>query len=455
MSDEEAEFAVLEDTPESEAARFIFNREAVDGFLDKGIGTYRAIEQMILFGFCPPTMKPSDVVFLVEEIKAEEHFSEKTYIPFFSKVVSTVRHELGLDDGEVEEYDDEEQFVPNDEFIKERLSDLQNCDEDGYNFNFVSFVVTNADIVRIPDISKYTALRNIELKTNYIRSLDTFTKLPNLVTLDLTENKVTSISHIKFPTLEYLNLSLNAILFVDFIIAPKLKKLDLSQNKIFFISPRSFVDTPELEELNLSTNALKSIEEHSFTGLKKLKILKLDNNQLEKLDNAFDDGLESLIELDISGNAINNLSPLIKLENLEVLDIHGTEISEIEQLAVLEPIQTIKRLHIYESPIADNEVVRLELIHYFGDIKEIDDNEVTFNEKQESIQLFEEREAAKRRLFEEEEEERRRERRLFEEEEEKRRERRLAEEEEEKAETQEQETEESVPDPQIEPVSEQ
>jgi hypothetical protein len=47
-------------------------------------------------------------------------------------------------------------------------------------------------------------------------------------------------------------------------------------------------------------------------------------------------------------------------------------------------------LYIFETPLAEHENVKLELIHIMPLLEEIDEQSVTFSDRQESLQLFKE-----------------------------------------------------------------
>lgn len=385
--------------PDAQMASDIFNRENVDGILDRGVGTYLALQTMRYMNLgIPRQCTVKDIIFLIDGVESEGDFIEETYINFFVECLNIIKNEFST--GEDEEPEDV--FDIDEKFIQERLSDLQPVEDQEFTFTFTSFLVQNAEITGITALEKFEALLSVSLKTNFVQDISPLCKLPRLKHIDLFENKVTEIKDLEFPQLETLNLSHNNILCVESLRAPKLKSLNLSNNKIFFIAPFAFQDCSSLEELNLGTNSIRTLKEQCFQGLCSLKSLKIEANQLTNMILGFTRDMKKLADLDVSDNPIQALQGIDILTGLEVLDIHKTNIEQPIDLACVRDIVGLKYLYIYESPLADFELVRLELIHLLPQLEEIDEQQITYQERQDAEQLMAERAAEEQRALEEE-----------------------------------------------------
>ena len=383
--------------PDAQLASDIFKRENIDGVLNRELGTFYALDA-IRRNLLPPTCTVSDILYMVESISSEGDFIEETFITFFTECLGLVKNEVGA--GEEDEPEDEE-FSLTEDFIADRLSDLQPVDDAHLSFNFASFLIQSAEIVKIDALADFASLLNVSLKTNLIKDITPLTRLPKLRTLDLTENRVRSLAGLRFPSLEKLVLTNNKLFALEPFEAPHLRELDVSQNKIFFVAPYALAGSPEIEIVNASQNSIRQFAQMCFGGLKKLRVLRLSENQYTDIGNVLCTDLVSLKELDVSDNQIVSLAGMEKLPALEHLDVHKTGIEQVMDFGCMTDMCPVKKLFIAESPVADVDQVRLELIHILPTLEEIDEEPVTFAEKQDSDALFKERLAEEERLIRE------------------------------------------------------
>ena len=392
---EEEEYDEPQLPRDAQIASNIFRRENVDGLLNRDIGTFYALNALRkVFPIIPRTCTVADLLFMVNSVDTEGDFIEETFITFFLECANMVREQFGLD----AEEEDEEEFSPDEQFIRDRLSDLQPVDDSHLCFNFASFLVQAADISRVDTLSNFTSLVNISLKSNFIRDLTPLTKLPVLRNLDLTENHVTTLADLEFPALEKLVVANNRVVCIDGLSAPKLRTLNLSGNKIFFIGPCALQNTPNLEDLNLAQNNIKTFREMCFAGLTKLKKLSLAENGITCCIKAFTDHQAQLQELDLSDTPLNSMSSLEYLTGLNVLDIRRTEIEMPDEFLMISGCP-IKKLYVEGAPVAEVEDARLEILIYFPQLEEIDEEPITFDERRESQILNDERLAATQKTF--------------------------------------------------------
>jgi hypothetical protein len=383
---------------DAQIASDIFTRESIDGILDRGIGTFHALDTIrCIVPNIPASSMPRDFLFLIESVGTEGDFIEETFITFFIECLGIVTREFVQADEEAPDED----FPLTEDFIADRLSDLQPVEGAEFTFNFTSLIVTSAEITAVDAIGGFGALLTVALKQNLIQDIGPFAQLPRLKSLDLTENRVRTLTGLKFPKLETLVLAKNQFAALDRFEAPALKSLDLSGNKIFYVGPFTFLGTPKLEVLNMAQNAIRTFREQSFAGLKSLKTLKLQENGFQSVSSAIHPDLANLNDIDISDNPVQTLHGFEWFTVLEVLDVHKTQLEEPAVFNALLAHPKVKYLYIYETPLAEFENVKLELIHMFPLLEEIDETPVTVADRRDSQQMIEEREAEARRILEE------------------------------------------------------
>jgi Leucine-rich repeat (LRR) protein len=118
--------------------------------------------------------------------------------------------------------------------------------------------------------------KNITLvrkKLNKVPSFD----LPNLETLNLSDNMLTEVPEFNLPNLRYLYLDNNQLIKLAMFHLPKLEKLDIHDNNL---SEVPAFNLPNLQSLDMSGNRLEKIP---LFILPKLRSFSLNNNKLEKL----------------------------------------------------------------------------------------------------------------------------------------------------------------------------
>ncbi|NXF95379.1 VASN protein, partial [Eubucco bourcierii] len=133
---------------------------------------------------------------------------------------------------------------------------------------------------------------------------------PNILSLYVFENGITVLNENSFTGL------------------PALQLLDLSQNKITSIQRNIFQPLTELVNLDLSSNQLQEITNETFHGLWLLERLYLQKNRIQHIHAAAFDTLENLLELKLQNNQLQAVPPL-NLPNLLLLDISWNKISTI------------------------------------------------------------------------------------------------------------------------------
>ncbi|XP_054849344.1 vasorin [Eublepharis macularius] len=176
---------------------------------------------------------------------------------------------------------------------------------------------------------------NLYVFENGIHSLheNSFTGLPALQLLDLSQNQISSLPRNVFQPLT------------------SLSNLDLSSNQLHEISNESFHGLRFLERLYLDRNKIRLIHPQAFDSLESLLELKLQDNQLHVVPPLH---LPTLLLLDISRNRITTLEPgTFHINKLESLKIAGLNLDHLDE----ELLQKLHNLH--ELDVSDNLLSRV------------------------------------------------------------------------------------------------
>ncbi|XP_060076676.1 polycystin-1-like [Ylistrum balloti] len=175
---------------------------------------------------------------------------------------------------------------------------------------------TNANISSLTEIpsadlpSSSWRVVQLSLAGNLITKFkDKSFEVPSLITLDLSDNPVTSFERLMFTssssiTTLYINkmnlTSLPPYLFTNLML---LENLYLRGNNISFIPNDAFSSNPNLTVLDASSNQIQSLEVDTFYGLTSLQYLDISNNKLVFLNaSMFRDMHTSLTSLNVAFN---------------------------------------------------------------------------------------------------------------------------------------------------------
>lgn len=188
--------------------------------------------------------------------------------------------------------------------------------------------------------SKYLERLNLANNVLYIGYQETsnaIKKLPELQSLDLSENKLTDEMAAtllqNLTSLEYLNLSGNLLQRLDetsFGDLHQLRELDLQRNVLFEIDG-AFDSNPKLQRLNLALNSLPCLVDYHMT---QLVVLNASHNLIEWFISRQDlNDTFQLETLDLSDNRLLFFPFLPNLSHLRNLDLSHNRVSFYEHLA--------------------------------------------------------------------------------------------------------------------------
>ncbi|KAK8703686.1 hypothetical protein V6N13_047335 [Hibiscus sabdariffa] len=225
-----------------------------------------------------------------------------------------------------------------------RLGNLETLDLSGNEHLLHIQELNNLTKLRYLDLNNNNGIESIsnqdgkQLKLINLEQLDLrLNYLTNLKHLDLSSNRIESISTQGLPSLKSLSMASNdlqgSLDVKELINLTNLKKLDLSNNHIESLQSseddgKKLQHLSRLEELNLDGNLLNNSVFASLNGFSNLKSLHISGNQLKgSLDL---DAFSSLRELYVRGNQLRDFvshKGLCGLKNLEVLDVWGVDTS--------------------------------------------------------------------------------------------------------------------------------
>ena len=156
-----------------------------------------------------------------------------------------------------------------------------------------------------------TKLKDIHLDVNYLKDVPlVLQRLPNLLTLDLSGNKILDLGDTAFENLHHLTV------------------LNLAKNEIEFVSKEVFKSLGRLRVLNLSSNKIKKIEKGAFDANKNLKAIRVDDNYLISAHNLFFN-LTDLRWLNLSQNHLETFDYYFVPPGLQFLDLRSNRINEL------------------------------------------------------------------------------------------------------------------------------
>ena len=235
---------------------------------------------------------------------------------------------------------------------------LSNIDIESFDFlptckNLTSLKLEKINIENGMDIEFPTGLTEVMFKGCGLKNLKRFLMLPNLVSLDVSNNEILDINDLsKFNDLKELSLANNSI--QDLTPIKNLKgniKLNISGIKLGG-DILSLLSTMQFEELYVANCDLSSLD--FLEGHTEIKRLDISNNSISDID-ILKMYRKELTYLNIAWNPIYDLSPLVEwapsilIHDKKNQDFPGVEfdMSGIQ----LEKIEEDKGIHIIEETI--------------------------------------------------------------------------------------------------------
>ncbi len=177
------------------------------------------------------------------------------------------------------------------------------------------------------------------------------TQISSLVSLELTENDLTSLpdNFFHLSNLQHLNLGHNKLTNLPMIFGnlTRLQTLYLHRNQLESL-PESFGHLSDLLHLNIENNQLRTLPE-SFGKLHNLRELFLVNNQLQELPESFGH-LHSLQKLFLRDNQLRTLPESFwQLHNLRELSLWNNQLQSLPER--IGQLQQLQRLRLQGNPL--------------------------------------------------------------------------------------------------------
>ena len=136
---------------------------------------------------------------------------------------------------------------------------------------------------------------------------------------------------------------------------PNLQTLSLSYNKLTSLNnPSLFKSLTSLKRLFIENNQLATLASSSFLGLTNLVELFLNDNKLTQLDSLLFQSLRSIQRLDLSYNqlsTLNDVNIFSRLSNIRELDLEANRLVSIDGL-IFVGLNNLERVYLENNPIA-------------------------------------------------------------------------------------------------------
>ena len=208
-----------------------------------------------------------------------------------------------------------------------------------------------------PVLKAEERIRLLNYQNNYIVEVTNLSRLPNLIFLDLYNNRIEKLSR-------------------DLECVPTLRVLMLGKNRIKHISNLSKLI--KLDVLDLHSNTIAKVEQ--LDALSELRVLNLAGNKLTELDGL--SGLQSLTELNVRRNYIDKIGSLQQVQSLQRLFLSNNKIHSLDAIDCFFHLRHLMELSLDGNPIALKDptayrrfaVDRLKTLRHL-DLKKITDAE--------------------------------------------------------------------------------
>lgn len=187
-------------------------------------------------------------------------------------------------------------------------------------------------VVHPGTLDNLVLLRHLDLGWNQLKDVKgIFVGLKNLETLDLSNNKLESLSLKTFGGLQ------------------RLHWLDLSENKITNVEPGTFLPMPGLERLVLGQNPLKSLQRFEFLG-SRLRYMDVSNLKLRRVPESLG---PSVRELRAAANELSVVrrGDFESYPNLNLLDLSTNRLEIIEDDA-LGRLESLLKLWLSDNKLS-------------------------------------------------------------------------------------------------------
>jgi len=222
--------------------------------------------------------------------------------------------------------------------------------------------ISNNLLIDITHVTTFDKIQILNASNNRIVKLPQLNdedKFQNLISLDLSNNKLIEIPYFKAPKLKILNVSGNGISKYERIEGGHANLEVFKGNGNKLRSLYFFKDYPKLRELHLNDNTITTVTD--YENLPELRILKLKDNKIEKFEEEALPELPSLQDLSLSRNKLTNIEMIKKFLAFPLL----TKINLIENpFHINNGNYTIAEILIVNPKLKVINKTKIEDIHY-------------------------------------------------------------------------------------------
>lgn len=143
------------------------------------------------------------------------------------------------------------------------------------------------------------------------------------------------------------------------------------------INVEDIIEMEPLKPPNAKKNQKNDTANSVAIRLSNNTISTLGLNFVSTLDTVTQNTSSSLRWIDLSFNQIDNLDPLLELENLAVLYLHVNKISSFKEIKKLQILPKLVKLTIHGNPVEEKKHYRSYVIHFLNNLHMLDFSSVT------------------------------------------------------------------------------
>lgn len=215
-----------------------------------------------------------------------------------------------------------------------------------------------------PLLEQEQRLRLLNFQNNNIRVIQNLENLPNLIFLDLYNNKITSLDG-PLSTVK------------------GLRVLMAGKNKIGCIN--NLQALRKLDVLDLHSNEIRSIE--GLDGLADLRVLNLAGNRISAVNNL--SSLASLTELNLRRNNIDSVAGLNQLPALQRVFLSHNAIATVDAIRCLFEVAYLIELSLDGNPLSETDPLkyRAQLVAGIPGLRHLDLRRISDDERTAALQL--------------------------------------------------------------------
>lgn len=232
--------------------------------------------------------------------------------------------------------------------------------------NIKALYLNNNRLTNITNtLNNMPSLLYLDLSNNFIVELISvpFSGLPNLKVIHLSHNKILAFNNPQtnsMSKLTELDLSYNELTLVNLSYFKDLVVVNLSNNRFTSINSSLFANLDYLQVLDMSNTSILEIAPGTFQNVRILKLLNMSRNLLTNLRYGSFRGLHKTEDLDLSYNNIADIDVDVFHEctELRILTIDYNNLAALDVERLINTLPKLTTLSLGGNPITCKEIVR-------------------------------------------------------------------------------------------------